>query len=174
MAIPSPRRLAAALLVAFWSSSGEARGLPGTGILGSRQVPTGFQLAPQGALSGLGLASSCEQVLYQTIDCDRYVANFAQKVYHSSPGDKAFTDTVCAATCSAALATARRRVVGACSSTPDLFEGYPVLSLVDPIIDGWKETCFKDADGEYCNGKLRAEPRCSEVLGRSNMKSHRS
>ncbi|KAK8043700.1 hypothetical protein PG993_006130 [Apiospora rasikravindrae] len=115
-------------------------------------VAAGFQLAPEGTFAGLGLARACEQVLYSTVRCDSYVASLGQKMYHGSVGDKAFTDTVCSQTCSAALTTVRGRIVRVCASTPEIFEGYPVLSLVDSVVSGWNETCLKDADGAYCNG----------------------
>jgi len=131
-----------------------ARGVPPSLI--QRQTTSGFQLAPRGVFSGFGLAPACETLLYQTINCDSFVRNLGQKVYHGSPGDKAFTDTVCSATCATALATARRRISGACASTPEIFQGYPVLSLIDSVTSGWNETCLKDTDGAYCNTKLEA------------------
>lgn len=112
-----------------------------------------IQIAPTGAFAGLGLAATCESVLYQSINCNPYVLNLGQKVYHGSPGNKTFTDTVCSSTCWTALQTARRRIVGACAQTPDLFPGYPVLAMIDPVVSGWNETCLKDTDGGYCNGE---------------------
>ena len=43
--------------------------------------------------------------------------------------------------------------MGACAQTPDLFPGYPVLAMIDPVVSGWNETCLKDTDGGYCNGE---------------------
>ncbi|KAK2042619.1 hypothetical protein LZ31DRAFT_500396 [Colletotrichum somersetense] len=150
------RLLAGALFASsFGSFFVEAR-IPTFELLSPRQTAGGLQLAAQGTFAGFGLASSCEQVLYQTINCDPYVRNLGQKVYHGSPGDKAFTDTVCSTTCATALSTARRRIVGSCTSTPELFQGYPVLSLIDSITSGWNETCLKDTDGAYCNAKIEA------------------
>ncbi|KAK1622586.1 LysM domain protein [Colletotrichum phormii] len=106
--------------------------------------------------TGYCLTTAYESVLYQTINCDPYVKNLGQKVYHGSPGDTAFTGTVCSATCSTALSTARRRIAGSCASTPELFQGYPVLSPIDSITAGWNETCLKDANGGYCNAKIEA------------------
>ncbi|KAH0424199.1 hypothetical protein CcaCcLH18_11702 [Colletotrichum camelliae] len=150
------RLLARALFASsFGSLIVEAR-VPPVELLSPRQTTTGLKLVAQGTFAGLGLAESCEQVLYQTINCDPYVHNLGQKVYHGSPGDKAFTDTICSATCEAALSTARRRIAGSCASTPELFQGYPVLSLVDSITSGWNETCLRDTDGAYCNAKIEA------------------
>lgn len=129
-----------------------ARNIPAVESLSPRQTTTGFQLAETGKFVGLGLTSTCEQVLYQTINCDAYITKLVGRVYHGSLGDDALTDAVCATTCSTALATARRRIAGACASTPDLFPGYPVLSLIDSVTAGWNETCLKDTDGAYCNG----------------------
>lgn len=122
--------------------------------LSARQAANTFQLAAQGTLAGFGLASTCEGVLYQAINCDPYVKTLGLKAYHGSPGDKAFTDTVCSTTCSTALTNARRRITGACAASPNLFPGYPVLAMIDSIISGWDETCLKDTDGGYCNGDI--------------------
>lgn len=156
MPLPNCRILTTALF-ALWLSSCvvEARGIPRMELLSARQTSTGFQLGAQGTFSGFGLTSACEQVLYQTVNCDPYVLKLSKKVYHGSPGDKAFTDKVCSATCSTALSTTRRRIAGSCSTTPDLFPGYPVLSLIDSVMSGWNETCLKDTDGAYCNGEHR-------------------
>lgn len=153
MSFSNSRRLASVLFALCLSSVAvESRGVLQS--LAQRQTATGFQLAAQGTLSGFGLTSACEAVLYQTINCDVYVRNLGEKVYHGTPGDKAFTDTVCSATCSTALSTARRRIAGSCASTPELFQGYPLLSLIDSVTSGWNETCLKDTDGAYCNGEL--------------------
>ncbi|KAI0112109.1 hypothetical protein GGR51DRAFT_547171 [Nemania sp. FL0031] len=128
----------------------------------------GFQLGQSPKFSGFGLASSCEQVLYQTIACDSYVLNLGQRVYHGALGDTGLTDAVCAATCATALTAARRRIAGACASTPDLFTGYPVLSLIDSIQAGWNETCLKDTEtGKYCNAieDMPEEQVCSYCYG---------
>lgn len=127
--------------------------IPPSPLLAERQTTTGIQLATTGKFSGLGLAASCESVLYQTINCDAYVLKLGQKTYHGSLGDAELTDAVCANTCQTALNTARRRVSGACASTPELFPGFPVLALIDSIQTGWNETCLKDVEtGAYCNG----------------------
>lgn len=119
-----------------------------------RQTTVGFQLGGAGIFDGLDLAPACEQVLYQQINCDALVSTLGQRVYHGSLGDQDLTDAVCIASCSTALTTARRRISGACASTPDLLPGYPVLVLIDAIITGWEETCLTDGTtGEYCNGR---------------------
>ncbi|CCC12069.1 hypothetical protein SMACR_02290 [Sordaria macrospora] len=122
-----------------------------------------FQVAPTGAFAGLGLAATCESVLYQSINCHAYVLNLGQKVYHGSPGNKTFTDTICSPTCWTSLQTARRRIVGACTQTPDLFPGYPVLAMIDPVVSGWNETCLKDSDGGYCNAKIETFPEVEKI-----------
>ena len=118
-----------------------------------RQTTVGFQLGEDGMFDGLDLDSACERVLYQQISCDAFVSTLGQKTYHGSLGDQDLSDDVCSESCSTALTTARRRISGACASTPDLLPGYPVLALIDSIITGWKETCLTDSStGEYCNG----------------------
>lgn len=141
------RRLATAVLASFASL-----------------VAGQFQVAPTGSFAGLGLTTTCENILYQNINCNPFVLSLGQKVYHGSPGDKTFTETVCSATCSSALQNAQRRITGACAQTPELFPGFPVTALIDPIISGWNETCLKDSDGAYCNG----EPPPKKTLSRSN------
>jgi hypothetical protein len=46
----------------------------------SRQTTSGFQLAPTGSLKPFNLTSSCEQVLYQTINCDPFLKTLGAKV----------------------------------------------------------------------------------------------
>lgn len=122
-------------------------------LLPKRQASLGFTLVSDGMFEGLGLTPTCEQVLYQQINCEPYVLSLGQKKYHGSLGDETLTDAVCADTCSLALSTARRRIAGACSSTPEALPGFPVLDLIDSVIAGWEETCLKDSEtGEYCNG----------------------
>ncbi|KAI0383271.1 hypothetical protein F5Y04DRAFT_278977 [Hypomontagnella monticulosa] len=130
----------------------EAIRIPFLHPLSERNTAGGFQLAQTGQFSGLGLASACEQTLYQTINCDAYVADLGQKVYHGSLGNDSLTDSVCADTCQTALATARTNISDTCASTPNLFEGYPVSALIDSIQTGWNETCLRDIKtSKYCN-----------------------
>lgn len=70
---------------------------------------------------------SCEQVLYQQIQYHTAVGGLAPKVYHGTLGDQAFTDTICSTSYSTGLTTARRRITGACASTPEIVPGYPVV-----------------------------------------------
>ena len=119
----------------------------------TRQAGSGFALAEKGSLASNTLSSTCEQVLYQTLACDSYVASLSAPRYHGSLGDDAFTAEVCAAGCGTSLSIMRRRIVGACASTPELFSGYPVLALLDSVWGGWNETCLKDTiTGRNCNG----------------------
>jgi hypothetical protein len=120
-----------------------------------RQSATGFPLAATGSLSGYGLASACERVLYQTVSCDSYVASFVTPAYRASLGDDDFTALVCSPTCAKSLEITHTRILGVCASSPNLFSGYPVVSLVDSVRGGWKETCLRDAaSGKWCNGQL--------------------
>ncbi|RYP74297.1 hypothetical protein DL771_003118 [Monosporascus sp. 5C6A] len=141
-------RFLCAVLAAFHMI--EARSAPDS-VLNSRQA-AGFRLAPEGKFAGMGLTTTCEQVLYQQIQCHAAVGGLSAKVYHDTLGDQAFTDTVCSTSCSTALTTARRRVTGACASTPELIPGYPVVALIDSVRTGWNETCLRDTEtGNYCN-----------------------
>lgn len=160
---------------------GEARVPPNTAPgLSTRQATAGFRLAPVGNLAGMGLNPTCEQVLYQEIQCDPVVAGLSARVWHGTLGDRSFTDSVCSASCSTALSTAQRRIQGACASTPDLVPGYPVVSLVDAVRTGWNETCLKDEEtGAYCNGMCITPPaavdnpgRCLLLLTRKRGRNH--
>lgn len=121
----------------------------------SRATFPGFQLVSTQSLAGLGLSSTCEQVLYQPLACDNFTALLGDKTYHGSLGDAVLTASVCDASCSTALAAFHRRVNGACAATPELSPGFPVLALIDSIWGGWNETCVKDNStaGGFCNGK---------------------
>ncbi|KAL7794273.1 LysM domain protein [Trichoderma ceciliae] len=112
----------------------------------------GFQAVPQQMLDLVTLDPTCLQVLEQTINCDETVADLGLREYHGSLGDANLTDAVCAASCSTGLATARRRIAGACVKTPELLPGMTILSYIDSITTGWNETCLKDTtSGKYCN-----------------------
>lgn len=115
---------------------------------------TRLRLAPEGKFAGMGLDPGCESVLYQELSCPVLVGELGTTSYHGTIGDKATTDAACATACSTALRTARRRIVGACTKTPDLVPGYPIVALVDSIQTGWNETCQKDKEtGQYCNSE---------------------
>ncbi|KAF2706110.1 carbohydrate-binding module family 50 protein [Pleomassaria siparia CBS 279.74] len=121
-------------------------------ILNRRQTTTGFTLVPDGALKGAGLGATCEQVLYQNINCNNFTKTLDEPKYHPSLNDTALTKSVCAPSCGTALANARRRVSGACTTTPELFPGFPVLALIDKVYTGWNETCLKDnTTSAFCN-----------------------
>lgn len=146
-------------LICFFSFTGATSFRPRHGhshMLEKRgTTPMGFQLAATGTLTGVGLTSTCEQVLYQNINCNAFVSTLGQRVYHGSLQDPLLTDSVCMPTCGNALMTAHRRILGACAQSPELAPGYPVVALLDRIHTGWNETCLKDNKSmKYCNGKI--------------------
>ncbi|KAH6608261.1 LysM domain-containing protein [Trichoderma cornu-damae] len=133
------------------------RALLGTAQRGSllETRAVGFQAIPQQFLDLVTLDSTCLQVLQQTVNCDDTVAGLGQREYHGSLGDVKLTDAVCAASCKMALTTARRRIAGACTKTPELLPGMTILSYIDSITTGWNETCLKDdTSGQYCNERI--------------------
>jgi hypothetical protein len=89
-------------------------------LLNRRQTATGFSLIPDGALKDAGLATLCEQVLYQSINCNNFTRTLNEPKYHHSLNDTALTNSVCAPSCGTALARARTRITGACATTPEL------------------------------------------------------
>jgi hypothetical protein len=118
-----------------------------------RATSPGFPLISINTLQGVGLDGICEQVLYQSVNCDNAVATLGEKVYHHGLNDSALMTSVCDPTCETSLKTARRRVVGACAKTPEIVPGYPALALIDSIYTGLNETCLKDnKTAQYCNG----------------------
>lgn len=115
---------------------------------------TKLQLAPQDKYASMGLDAACEAVLYQEIDCDVAVGELGAKRYHGTVGDNTTTDSICSTTCSTALNTVRKRIIGSCRRTPELVTGYPAVALLDSIQTGWNETWQKDKETEeYCNSK---------------------
>lgn len=141
----------ALLAASLWST---VRGTPVSikPLLETRAI--GFKAIPQQLLDLGNLNSVCLQVLQQSISCEETVADLGQREYHGSLDSVALTDAVCTASCKTALATARRRIAGACVATPELLPGMTVLSAIDSITTGWNETCLKDeASGSYCNGR---------------------
>ncbi|KFA54860.1 hypothetical protein S40293_10023 [Stachybotrys chartarum IBT 40293] len=102
---------------------------------------TRLRLAPEDKFAGMGLDPTCESTLYQELNCPVLVGQLGIQGYHGTIGNATITDAVCTTTCSTALNTARRRIVGACRTTPNLAPGYPILALVDSIQTGWNETC---------------------------------
>jgi hypothetical protein len=135
-------------------------------FVSSRAVFQGFRISETDSLKDLGLGDTCEQVLYQSLKCDDYVARFSSSSYHRSLNDQALTTSVCDKSCQGALTTFSRRANVACAGK-ELFPGYPVAALIDTIWGGWNETCVFDiaALAKNCNGKdwvyhiLRRRPR---------------
>jgi hypothetical protein len=114
---------------------------------------TGFPLSAVSSLQGIGLEPSCEQVLYQPVNCDEIVSTLGGRVYHTGWNDSVVIASICDSACEASLATIHRRVTGACAKTSEIMPGYPALALIDSIYTGWNETCLKDdKNGKYCNG----------------------
>jgi hypothetical protein len=119
---------------------------------------TGFPLVPKNSFQGSGLDNACEQVLYQTVNCDSTVATLGEKVYHHGLNNTTLALDVCSPLCENSLKVLQRRIRGACAKTPDIAPGYPVLSLIDSLYTGWNETCIKDKNtGSYCNGECNAK-----------------
>ncbi|KAM5487525.1 hypothetical protein MaudMau93_004610 [Microsporum audouinii] len=155
-------------LICFFSFTGATSFRPRHGhghMLEKRgTTPMGFQLAATGTLTGVGLTSTCEQVLYQNINCNAFVSTLGQRVYHGSLQDPLLTDSVCMPTCGNALMTAHRRILGACAQSPELAPGYPVVALLDRIHTGWNETCLKDNKSmKYCNDIIESWPAVEEI-----------
>lgn len=122
---------------------------------GSASFAHGFQLAPSNSLEGIGLSRTCEDVLYQSINCESTVHGLGTKTYHTGLGSNELMAEVCNSRCETALRTARRRIAGACKSSPNIMPGYPVLSMIDEVYTGWNETCLRDkTSSKYCNGVI--------------------
>jgi hypothetical protein len=120
----------------------------------SRAVFQGFQVAETDSLKDLGLGETCENLLYQTLKCDDYVARFMSPSYHRSLNDQALTTSVCDKSCQGSFSALSRRVNNECAGK-ELFPGYPAAALIDTIWGGWNETCVFDtaAPAKNCNGK---------------------
>jgi hypothetical protein len=125
----------------------------------------GFQLVRQDVLDASDLSSSCASTLAKAIDCDEHVAGLGERQYHGSLEDDDLTKAICSTTCQNALKAAEHRINGACASTPELFPGIPVVSLLYAVISGWNETCLQDPDsGINCNGKFLPQTKASSIL----------
>ena len=168
-------RFTAPLALAAGALLGTVQGSPIISLLSLLQTRAlGFQAIPQQLLDMSELDATCLQVRQQKINCEGVVADLGVREYHGSLGDAALTDAVCAASCKTALTTARRRMGGACSKTPEVLPGMTVLSFIDSIITGWDETCLKDEEsGEYCNGvyiylSFLFLAACGTIFGLSN------
>ncbi|KAL2204346.1 hypothetical protein CC79DRAFT_1277976 [Sarocladium strictum] len=112
----------------------------------------GFQLVRQDVLDASDLSSSCASTLAKAIDCDEHVAGLGERQYHGALEDDDLTKAICSTTCQNALKAAEHRINGACASTPELFPGIPVVSLLYAVISGWNETCLQDPEsGINCN-----------------------
>ncbi|KAH7126685.1 hypothetical protein B0J11DRAFT_604462 [Dendryphion nanum] len=127
--------------------------------LSSRAEFSGFQILSPGSLSDLGLNPRCEQVLYQSLNCDGFLSTFSSPAYRRSLEDEALTKSVCDTSCSSALETFHRRVAGSCASNPELIPGIPTLSLIDGLWGAWNETCLTDSEtGKFCNDVIASWP----------------
>jgi hypothetical protein len=142
-------------IITIVSGSGGHRAAHTRLHLRHRQSAQGLVLAATGSLTGIGLSSTCERVLYQTVSCNEFVGTFRTPAYRGYLGDNDFTASVCSSTCGTSLSIAHTRILGACASTPNLSTGYPVVSLIDSLRGGWNETCLKDpTSGTWCDSQL--------------------
>ncbi|KAJ6096606.1 hypothetical protein N7486_007352 [Penicillium sp. IBT 16267x] len=113
---------------------------------------SGVSMFQNGTLSGLGLSSTCENALYQTIDCDDNISSLGTDQYIGSFDNATITALVCATGCEASIAQLHDSVMTSCGDSAELIPGIPFLTLVDQLWSTWNQTCFVDpTTGENCN-----------------------
>lgn len=140
-------------------------GLSLKGLTYAREQPgiatgqfTGLQIVPQSLVDGSNLNSECKKALEPLADCDESVANLRLREHHGSLHDQEWTDIACAPACRDALSTRRQLIRDACTSTPEIAPGWPVMALIDSINSGWNDLCLKDPETEkYCNGEMNCQ-----------------
>ncbi|PYI14647.1 hypothetical protein BO99DRAFT_344508, partial [Aspergillus violaceofuscus CBS 115571] len=110
-----------------------------------------FQLVPSQSFSSSSLPQSCQDALYDNLQCDSYVSTLGRPVWHGGLNDSVLTDAVCSTQCGQSLSSFHDNVVAQCGADATIAEGIPALSVIDSIWSGWNETCLKNDNGTYCN-----------------------
>lgn len=115
---------------------------------------SGVMMFPNGTLSGLDLSSTCEDALYQTVDCDDNISSLFTDGYIGSFDNVTMTSLVCAASCEASIAMMYDSVSTSCGDSAELIPGMSYLALVNQLWSNWNQSCFVDpTTGENCNGE---------------------
>ncbi|OJJ99923.1 carbohydrate-binding module family 50 protein [Aspergillus aculeatus ATCC 16872] len=116
---------------------------------------TSVSMFPNGTLSGLGLSSTCENALYQTLDCNDAVSLIDTDDYSDSLDNATLTALICASSCEASIAQLHDSVSANCGSSAELIPGMSFLALVDQFWSSWNQSCFVDpTTGENCNDEI--------------------
>lgn len=119
---------------------------------GKRHFP-GFQIYTRSNwFSNLKIPDVCKNALIQTITCEDTVSKWTRPAFRGSLGNITLTDLVCDPTCTASLSKFFNSVENACA-TYDI-DGLPPTFFAGYMWQGVNETCLKNTDGAYCNGKL--------------------
>jgi hypothetical protein len=136
-------------------------------LLRARTVDTdevsfpGLEMFPNGTLSGLGLSTTCENTLYQTINCDGNVSSLVTGDYIGSFDNSTLTSLVCAESCEASISQMHDSVLANCGASAEYVTGMSYLALVDELWSGWNQSCFVDpTTGENCNGTYTSNHMC--------------
>ncbi|KAH7038274.1 uncharacterized protein B0I36DRAFT_359860 [Microdochium trichocladiopsis] len=103
-----------------------------------------------------GIPSTCLSVLTQTVACTDQLIHVAEV---GMPGIKAYFEagdlqSLCVATCTTALTTWQRRVVGACANVRIPTERGTqrlVAALAEEFVEAYSSACLKDKSGAFCN-----------------------
>ncbi|PYH67425.1 uncharacterized protein BO88DRAFT_436747, partial [Aspergillus vadensis CBS 113365] len=109
------------------------------------------QLVSSQDFSDSSLTQSCQDALYATLKCDKYVLKLGRGDYHGSLKSISLTDTVCSTECGQSLSTFHDNVVAQCGLDATVARGTPALSVIDSVWAGWNETCLRSPNGTYCN-----------------------
>lgn len=114
----------------------------------------GVPMFPNGTLSGLGLSSTCEDVLYSTVDCDNNISSLMTGGYIGSFDNTTMTDLVCAASCATSIGGMYESVLTSCGDSAELIPGVSYLALVGQLWSNWNQSCFMDpTTDQNCNGE---------------------
>jgi hypothetical protein len=98
------------------------------------------------------LSQECIDAMQATITCDLYLRT---QVMADTFGylPTSVRDGLCTSACGQSLASYHASVQEACANDPQPWQGTPAVLYGDQIWAQYNITCFKDSNGNYCQGR---------------------
>ena len=124
-------------------------------LLGA-MVAAEFAILPNGTFTNttdLDISANCVSAAQATVACDPYL-NILSSGNLIVNMNNTILDALCTASCGSSLASYHHKVIDACKSDPEPWQGIPVQFYGDVVWSTYNQTCLKDPkSGEYCSGQ---------------------
>ncbi|RAK77743.1 uncharacterized protein BO72DRAFT_427845 [Aspergillus fijiensis CBS 313.89] len=122
-----------------------------------------------GSLASLGLTTTCEEALYQSVACDPAISSLTSDDYLGSFDNATLTALVCASSCEKSIKQLQSSVLTGCGDEAGLIPGLPFVGLVDMLWANWNQSCFMDpTTGENCNDQIASFDNVTSLSDISN------